>query len=810
MSNQPEANADNVGEPAGLLKRMLTYAAIGMMVSIAVQFGLLMLWMGDPQAHAREWLALMGVSILFLGVVLYARRLALRNRMAWAVSLLFIAVCVAAVLVVVLLPSALGLALIAPAFGLILSLPYVSRGTFLRMSVISIALVLVMIPISAFLGVNQHLPTPLENMVQSLPLFISAIMVVVLIRHMHGWLAGTLRELRETRTQLELKVAERTEALQLSNETLHTEVSQRAAIQQHLSIQKEYLSALHELSLGVINCLDRETMLDAIVTRACQLMDTPHAFIGLLDDAGEQVIVAVAKGLFTDMLAQGGPALSTSVGAAGQQRLGDMPIIIDDYERWPLRLPMVPAGIKACAIYPLTIHENKTAGVLVMAYDAPKRRFDADQQEALTRLAELASIAYSNILLYETVRQNEHELETRVADRTVELSTLLGVAQNLSATLDMPALLRVLFDQISWLIDYNAGSIFEVQEMQMHTLHHAGPEFSSYKPGVRWPLSGHHLELARTGKPIIIGDVRSDEPMAVLFRQTSQRDWLGEVPAHIVSWVGVPMKVKDRVIGILTLDSAKPHHFNARHAELLMAVAQQAALALENARLYNEAAKSAAQAERSRLARDLHDSVSQAIYGIVLASRTLEKLADPADLRMAAPLQHILSLSDAAMAEIRALIFELRPESLEREGILSALRKQADAIRARYGIAVEITLCEAEPDVPLAIKEACYRIAQEAMHNTVKHARARHLWLSLACDHIAGTLEVRDDGVGFDVRKACPSQMGMGTMRERAQSVGGRLEIESKSGEGTVVRAYLPIKAAAVMAESVQSFDAGL
>jgi signal transduction histidine kinase len=202
--------------------------------------------------------------------------------------------------------------------------------------------------------------------------------------------------------------------------------------------------------------------------------------------------------------------------------------------------------------------------------------------------------------------------------------------------------------------------------------------------------------------------------------------------------------------------------------------------------------------------------VSQAIYGIVLASRTLEKLADPADLRMAAPLQHILSLSDAAMAEIRALIFELRPESLEREGILSALRKQADAIRARYGIAVEITLCEAEPDVPLAIKEACYRIAQEAMHNTVKHARARHLWLSLACDHIAGTLEVRDDGVGFDVRKACPSQMGMGTMRERAQSVGGRLEIESKSGEGTVVRAYLPIKAAAVMAESVQSFDAGL
>jgi signal transduction histidine kinase len=344
----------------------------------------------------------------------------------------------------------------------------------------------------------------------------------------------------------------------------------------------------------------------------------------------------------------------------------------------------------------------------------------------------------------------------------------------------------------------------------MRTLHYAGPEIASYGAGSKWPLSGHHLEIVRAGRPIVIDDVCGDAPIAVLFRKVSREDWLGEVPAHIVSWIGVPMKVKDRVIGILTLDSIKPNHFNERHAELLMAVAQQAALALENARLYAEAAKSAAQAERSRLARDLHDSVSQAIYGIVLASRTLEKVADPNDARMHAPLQHILSLSDAAMAEIRALIFELRPESLAREGILAALNKQADAIRTRYGLAVEVRLCANEPDIPLAAKEAIYRIAQEAMHNTVKHAHARHLWLSLVCDHDAGTLEVRDDGAGFDVNQASPGQMGLGTMRERVQSVGGRLEIESKPGEGTLVRAYLLFKAPAALIEGVQSFDVGL
>jgi signal transduction histidine kinase len=665
-------------------------------------------------------------------------------------------------------------------------------------------LTILMVPISAILGPMRPVPNSLEILAQALPLVVASIIVVLLISHIHGWLAGTMLELREARTDLEFKVAERTEALQLANSNLHNEVMQRAAIQQHLSTQKEYLSALHDLSLGVINCLDRDTMLDAIVTRACQLMDTPHAFIGLLDDAGEQVFITAAKGLFAEMRAWVGDTLPIGQGSIGEMQFAGMPLVIDDYDAWESRLDVVPAGVKACAFYPLTVHENKLAGVLVMAYTSPSQTFDSDKREALSRLAELASIGYSNLMLYEQVRHSEHALEMRVTERTAELSTLLGVAQNLSATLDMPALLQVLFDQISRLIDYNAGTIFQVQEMQMRTLHYLGPGFATFKADTIWPLSGHHLMIVRTGQPIIIGDVRSDEPMAVLFRQTSQTDWVGEVPAHIVSWIGVPMKVKDRVIGILTLDSATPTMFTERHAELLMAVAQQAALAMENARLYTQASKSAAEAERSRLARDLHDSVSQAIYGIVLASRTLEKLADGKDTRMAAPLQHILSLSDAAMAEIRALIFELRPESLEREGILAALNKQADAIRARYGLAVEINLCQTEPAVPLAVKESVYRIAQEAMHNVVKHAHARHLWLNLVCNHETGVgrLEIRDDGVGFDVNKACPSQMGLGTMRERAQSVGGRLEIESDPAGGTTVRAIIPIPAPAAAATS--------
>lgn len=145
------------------------------------------------------------------------------------------------------------------------------------------------------------------------------------------------------------------------------------------------------------------------------------------------------------------------------------------------------------------------------------------------------------------------------------------------------------------------------------------------------------------------------------------------------------------------------------------------------------------------------------------------------------------------MTEIRALIFELRPESLEREGILAALNKQADAVRARYDLAVHVNLCRSEPSVPLIAKEAIYRIAQEAMHNTVKHAHARQLWLSLINGQKTIMLEVRDDGVGFDMNLAWPGQMGLGTMRERAQALGGALDVESRPQQGTLVRAVIPL-----------------
>jgi signal transduction histidine kinase len=150
-------------------------------------------------------------------------------------------------------------------------------------------------------------------------------------------------------------------------------------------------------------------------------------------------------------------------------------------------------------------------------------------------------------------------------------------------------------------------------------------------------------------------------------------------------------------------------------------------------------------------------------------------------------IEDVLSLSEAALAEMRALIFELRPESLETEGLVAALTKQGAALHARHSITVQTDLCE-EPDLPLKVKQELYRIAQEALHNIVKHARASSVYLRLSRTDKEIVLEVRDDGVGFDPTRAFPGHLGLRSMQERIRNLSGTFQIESVPGQGTCIR----------------------
>jgi len=208
--------------------------------------------------------------------------------------------------------------------------------------------------------------------------------------------------------------------------------------------------------------------------------------------------------------------------------------------------------------------------------------------------------------------------------------------------------------------------------------------------------------------------------------------------------------------------------------------------------LYEQAQELASLQERQRLARELHDSVSQALYAIGLGAHTAREAIASDSEQALASIDYVLALAEAGLAEMRALIFELRPESLEIEGLVAALTKQVAVLRTRYKLNVEADLGE-EPDLSMEMKHALYRIAQEALHNIVKHARASVVVLRLARQANEIILQVRDNGRGFDQAGHFPGHLGLRSMHERVSKMGGTLTIESVPGQGTCVGVRMPI-----------------
>jgi PAS domain S-box-containing protein len=207
--------------------------------------------------------------------------------------------------------------------------------------------------------------------------------------------------------------------------------------------------------------------------------------------------------------------------------------------------------------------------------------------------------------------------------------------------------------------------------------------------------------------------------------------------------------------------------------------------------LRRQAGELAAGEERAHLARELHDSVTQALFSMTLVSRSVEMLLDRDPAAARTQLAQLRDLQREALAEMRALIFELRPGNLEQDGLARALRTHTAALQGRIGlpIVVESPLDER---LPLPIEEVLYRISQEALHNIVKHASARQVRLELARIANGVRLRITDDGKGFDPTKVPDGHLGLAGMRARADKIGARLTVRSVTGEGTVIEVVVP------------------
>ncbi|MER6380427.1 GAF domain-containing sensor histidine kinase [Streptomyces sp. NPDC001250] len=314
------------------------------------------------------------------------------------------------------------------------------------------------------------------------------------------------------------------------------------------------------------------------------------------------------------------------------------------------------------------------------------------------------------------------------------------------------------------------------------------------------PLPRQHGILAamlHEARPERLADVRKDPRF---------EGWPAAHP-DLADFLGLPIRDGDEVIGALFLANKlrpveghppcpKPEGscgFTAEDEELLAILAQHAAIALTNARLYERSRELTIAEERSRLAHELHDAVSQKLFSLRLTAQAAAALVDRDPARAKGELHQVAALAAEAADELRAAVVELRPAALDEDGLIATLRTQTQVLDRAHTARVTFA-SNGFRALPAAQEEALLRVAQEALHNALRHSGAAHVDVSMGRRGSAAVLRVTDDGGGFDptaVRRA-GRHLGLVSMRDRASGVGGTLTVDSVPGKGTTIEMEVP------------------
>jgi len=387
----------------------------------------------------------------------------------------------------------------------------------------------------------------------------------------------------------------------------------------------------------------------------------------------------------------------------------------------------------------------------------------------------------SAVGVFEDITQRE-QMEKALEQSNRDMLMLNRLGQELGSTLDLSQVLGRILEAINALIPAEDYSIWLWDEERSEWL--VCKAALGFLPG----QSPVNMRL-RTGEGIV-GWVAEHRESVVIPRLTEDPRFVSTVytqtGSQARSILAVPLLVRDRVTGVLALVNKSVGEFDARDRTLVETLAAAAAIAVENARLHDQAMQAAVTAERSRLARDLHDAVSQTLFSASVISETLPRLWKRDPSRVERGLEQLHQLTRGALAEMRALLVELRPTALVETDLGDLLHQLAEATMSRTRITASVAI-EGKRALPPEVQIALYRIAQEALNNVVKHARASQVTLSFRNHPDQVELRVKDDGRGFDPSRVTPGHLGLGIMRERAQSLGITFEIASQPGQGTEI-----------------------
>jgi PAS domain S-box-containing protein len=382
--------------------------------------------------------------------------------------------------------------------------------------------------------------------------------------------------------------------------------------------------------------------------------------------------------------------------------------------------------------------------------------------------------------------QSEHQAHQRASMHAHEQAMLLEISQTLTSTLELQP--GLILEQLCVIIPYTHAGLFSLEDTSLVTLAMRGTEKLEQSVPLRIHLHDKHaLKTLFNGHHAIhIADIWSDEQAAVFLRSLLELD-SAPLLEGIQSWMWVPLAVKNRIIGGIGIAHSERDYFTPHHADLALSVANQAAITMINAELYEQAQALAVLEERQRLAQNLHDAVNQSLFSAGLIAEVLPRLWDRDQAEARRSLEDLRRLTRGAQAEMRALLAELRPSTLTDSNLSDLLILLGNAFTGRTNVPVTVK-AEGEGTLPADTQVALYRICQEALNNIAKHANASEVEIELR--HTTEELEllIRDNGCGFETAQQTPSgHYGLAMIHERAESIGASLSITSQPGIGTKI-----------------------
>jgi signal transduction histidine kinase/putative methionine-R-sulfoxide reductase with GAF domain len=546
-----------------------------------------------------------------------------------------------------------------------------------------------------------------------------------------------------------------------------------------------------------------DLMLDDLLTRAGaaihDLLGYANVDVGLIAaDDPETLVVLAVGGHFRELISHEVriPLSEGIMGAAARER---RPVLSNDVQADPNYIPMPGAPwITAELAVPILLGE-RTLGVLNVEAASP---FNEEDVTSLEIIADQLAVAIENARLFSRVNAALHE--TRL---------LYQGTRRINAAQDVDEVIVAYLEEVAARGGHNCTvALYDFDDQgQREAVVARGrwsPQGGLRRMVERLPYTRDALDpILDAGQTVTISNVHTDPRVTDELRRIQRRDGR---PALAM----IPLMARGQRIGIVVLSHARIYDWPAADLQPYQAMAAQLAVAVDHRRqqglLYDRGQRVAVLEERQRLARELHDSVTQLIFSTALIAQSVGPAwrRDPAEGERR--IERLLDLSRSALAEMRSLLFELRPPMgdeapqpevvpglvrVQRDGLCAALREHVAGLAAE-GLSVALEVPGYEPQ-PAAYEEALYRIAQEALNNVVKHSHARQTMVRLTVDHGTVRLTVEDDGVGLSPEASSgpattSGGFGLRSMRERAAALGGSAVVRGSPGAGTTVEVVLP------------------